>query len=174
VEYEEYVAARRRALFRFAVVLTGDPVLADDIVADVLGAAFERWPRVSAAENVHAYVRRMVVNEFLSWRRRHARTRGWADLSGLAGTAADPTDHQDDHWRLVEEMRALPPKQRAAIVLRYYDGLGFDEIARLLGTGESAVRSNISRGIKRLRLKLTDETDDPEQAAALPITEVPR
>jgi RNA polymerase sigma-70 factor (sigma-E family) len=185
VDYEEYVTARRRALFRFAVVLTGDPVLADDIVADVLGTAFERWPRVSAADNVHAYVRRMIVNEFLSWRRRHARTSSWADLSAFAGAVPNPNDDDADHRRLVEEMGALPPKQRAAVVLRYYEGLGFDEIARLLGTGENAVRSNISRALQRLRVNLTEadeagqtgqtgQTGEIGEIASRPNTEVPR
>lgn len=69
MEFQEYVRQRRLALFRFAVVLTGDTVLADDVVTDVLRVAYEKWTQVSAATNVHAYVRRMVVNEYLGWRR---------------------------------------------------------------------------------------------------------
>ena len=72
MEFTEYVAGHRRALYRFAVVLTGDVTLADDIVADALGRAFEKWALVQGSTNVHAYVRRMVVNEYLGWRRRMA------------------------------------------------------------------------------------------------------
>jgi DNA-directed RNA polymerase specialized sigma24 family protein len=66
------VEQRRQSLFRSAVVLCGDPVLGEDILADVLGRAYERWNQVSAADNVHAYVRRMIVNEYLEWWRRRA------------------------------------------------------------------------------------------------------
>ena len=84
-----YVAERRTALFRFAVVLTGDPVLADDLLADVLSDAFEHWGRVSAVENPHAYVRRMLVNAFAKSRRRRTRTAPWGDLTGILDPAPD-------------------------------------------------------------------------------------
>ncbi|HEY3736424.1 MAG TPA: SigE family RNA polymerase sigma factor [Jatrophihabitans sp.] len=156
MEFEEYVRARRAALFRFGVVLTGDPVLADEIVTDVLGVAFERWAQVSAAENVHAYVRKMVVNEYLSWRRRRARTSVVSDLDALLAPVSDGAAAYADQQQLVSELRGLPAKQRAAIVLRYFEGLSDAEIAGVLGSGENAVRSNISRGLARLRIQLTE------------------
>lgn len=156
MEFQEYVRQRRVALFRFAVVLTGDPVLADDVVTDVLGVAYEKWAQVSAATNVHAYVRRMVVNEYLGWRRRGARTSVVADLSALLEPVPSTDAARDEREALVDELRGLPPKQRAAIVLRYYEGLPDPEIAAVLGCGENAVRSNISRGLARLRVQLTE------------------
>lgn len=151
VDFESYVRERRGALFGFAVVLTADPVLADDLVSDVLGVAFERWATVSAADHVHAYVKRMVVNEFLTWRRRRARTAPWA-------TPPEPevVETEADQHALIAELRELPAKQRAALVLRYYEGMSFAEIAQLLGTGENAVRSNVSRALTRLRITLTE------------------
>jgi RNA polymerase sigma-70 factor (sigma-E family) len=164
VEFEDYVAERRQALFRFAVVLSGDPVLADDILADVLGTAYERWAQVGAADNVHAYVRRMVVNEYLSWRRRRARLSVRADLADVLAPTADHADAHAEHAQLVVELRTLPPKQRAAVVLRYYEGLPFVEIAALLGSGENAIRSNISRALQKLRIQLTEEPDESGRA----------
>jgi RNA polymerase sigma-70 factor (sigma-E family) len=162
VEFTEYVAGHRRALYRFAVVLTGDVTLADDVVADTLGRAFEKWPLVQESTNVHAYVRRMVVNEYLGWRRRmevHLRLR--VELVDLPDPRSDHSSGLADRDQLVAELRRLPVKQRAAVVLRYYEGLSFAEIADLLGTGENAVRSNISRALTRLRVQMADELAGP-------------
>lgn len=164
MDFEDWVVQRRAPLFRFAVVLTGDPVLADDVVSNALTAAYEHWDRVSAADSPNAYVRRMIVNEFLGWRRRWLRVAPWADLEAVSTPLPDHSGAHADHQELVHELRGLPAKQRAAIVLRYYEGLTFAEIAELLGTGENAVRSNISRGLHRLRMSMSDEperADDP-------------
>jgi RNA polymerase sigma-70 factor (sigma-E family) len=161
VEFDEYVAANRQALFRFAVVLTGDVVLADDVVADTLARAYEKWSRVRASASIHAYVRKMVVNEYLGWRRRAARHGFQTELIDVEDPASDfPTTHADQQ-QLAAELRLLPPKQRAALVLRYYEGLSFAEIAVVLGTGENAVRSNVSRALSRLRVQMTDDPADP-------------
>jgi len=74
MDYTDYVAAQRRALLRFATVLTSQTWLADDLVTEVLGKAYERWDRIGSLDEPNAYVRRMIVNEYLSWRRRLART----------------------------------------------------------------------------------------------------
>jgi len=98
----------------------------------------------------------MVVNEYVGWRRRRARTSVVADLSELLSPVPSTDSASDERAALVGELRGLPPKQRAAIVLRYYEGLPDAEIAAALGCGENAVRSNISRGLARLRVHLTD------------------
>src|SRR4051794_36977736 len=72
VTFEEFVSARLGALIRYATVVTWDPHLAEDIVQDVLVRARAKWSSVGAADSPEAYVKRMVVNEFLSWRRRKA------------------------------------------------------------------------------------------------------
>jgi RNA polymerase sigma-70 factor (sigma-E family) len=162
VEFAEYVAGHRLALYRFAVVLTGDMTLADDVVADTLGRAFEKWALVQESTNIHAYVRRMVVNEYLGWRRRmnvHLRSR--TELVDLPDPRSDHSSELADRDQLTAELRLLPVKQRAALVLRYYEGLTFAEIAELLGTGENAVRSNISRALTRLRVQMADEPAGP-------------
>ena len=162
MEFERYVREQQRPLFRFAVVLTGDAVFAEDLLADVLGTAFEHWSKVTAADNPHAYVRRMLVNAFIRSRRRGARIAVHADLETLIVPVADHSArHAERDW-LVHQLRRLPARQRAAVVLRYYEGLSFTEIANVLGTGENAVRSNVSRALRRLRLGIADDADDPQ------------
>ena len=169
----EYVAARRPALFRFAVVLTGDPVLAEDVLADALAQATERWPQVRAADNVHAYVRRMVLNEYLGWRRRAARLAVRDDVGDLLAPTADPAEAHAEHAALVAELRRLTAKQRAAVVLRFYEGLAYTDVARLLGCRESAARSIVHRALAALRVQLTEEPQRPD-IPPIPATEAPR
>jgi len=107
---------------------------------------------------VHAYVKRMVVNEFLSWRRRRARTTPWA-----TPPEPDVADTDADTETLISELRELPAKQRAALVLRFYEGMSFAEIADLLGSGENAVRSNVSRALARLRIVLADPAERTDE-----------
>ena len=70
MQFDDYVRMQQPALMRFATVLTGRTWPAEDVVSDVLGRAFERWDRIAATDHPHAYVRRMIVNEYLSWQRR--------------------------------------------------------------------------------------------------------
>ncbi|HEY2273791.1 MAG TPA: SigE family RNA polymerase sigma factor [Jatrophihabitantaceae bacterium] len=156
MEYEQFVRERQRALFRFAVVLCGDPVLAEELVQDVLARAYERWHLVAAARDTNAYVRRMLVNEFLSWRRRSRRAAPVAHFAddALPG-APDHADGRIDRIDLNDRLSALPAKQRAAIVLRYYAGLSFAEVAQNLGCRESSARSQVTRALAALRIQMT-------------------
>jgi RNA polymerase sigma-70 factor (sigma-E family) len=154
MEFGEYVVGRRPALMRFATVLTCQAWLAEDIVSDVLGRAFERWDRISAMAEPHAYVRRMVVNEYLSWRRRLARTSPRAEVlpDVPVGDGADDRAQRD---AMIRRLARLPRRQRAAVVLRYYAGLPDAEIAAELGCRVTTVRSQISRALATLRVDLT-------------------
>ena len=168
VQFERYVNESRLRLYRFAVVLCGDSVLAGDLVTDVLGRAFERWSQVSAANDPHAYVRRMLVNEFVSWQRRRARTAPHPDIGQLAdlrasrlGTSGpDPGDAQAERSALQDELSRLPARQRAAIVLRYYEDLSDEDIAAALGCRTGTVRSSISRGLATLRVTTTSSSSE--------------
>jgi RNA polymerase sigma-70 factor (sigma-E family) len=167
VQFEQYVTESRQRLFRFAVVLCGDTVLAGDLVTDVLGRAFERWQQVTAARDPHAYVRRMLVNEFVSWQRRRARAAPHPEIGQLAdlrairlGTSSpDPGDVQAERAALLDELSRLPTRQRAAIVLRYYEDLSDEDIAAALGCRTGTVRSSISRGLATLRITTTLSED---------------
>jgi RNA polymerase sigma factor (sigma-70 family) len=155
VQYEQFVRERRRPLFRFAVVLCGDPVLADELVQDTLTRAYERWPRVTAARDTNAYVRRMLVNEFLGWRRRYRRAAPVAEFSedALPGVP-DHADSRINRIDLTAQLATLPAKQRAALVLRYYAELSFADVAATLGCRESSARSYVTRaGIEWNRVR---------------------
>jgi RNA polymerase sigma-70 factor (sigma-E family) len=153
VDFSEYVRRQRPALMRFATILTSQTWLADDLVSDVLGRAYERWDRISQLAEPHAYVRRMVVNEYLSWHRRLARTSPRADLD--AAPVGDGADEHADRDAMLHRLAQLPKRQRAAVVLRFYIGLPDAEIAEHLGCREVTVRSQISRALAALRLDRT-------------------
>jgi RNA polymerase sigma-70 factor (sigma-E family) len=156
VDYEQFVRERQRPLFRFAVVLCGDPVLAEELVQDVLAHAYERWQLVAAASDANAYVRRMLVHQFLTWKRRNRRSDPVAHFAddALPG-APDHAESWADRIDLSEQLSALPAKQRAALVLRYYAGLPFAEVAQILGCRESSARSHVTRALTALRIQMT-------------------
>lgn len=155
VDFDDYVVRNRRALKRFATVLSGQTWLADDLVADVLGRAFERWDRIGALADPHAYVRRMIVNDYLSWRRRLARVTPRAEID--ASVVPDAAQEHAERDAMIARLARLPRKQRAAVVLRYYAGMSDADIAAVLGCQEITVRSQISRALGSLRLSLARE-----------------
>jgi RNA polymerase sigma-70 factor (sigma-E family) len=159
VTFAEFAAARLPKLLRYAVVLTGDRDLAQDIVQDVLAKTQVRWSKISKADSPEAYVRQMVLNEYLSWRRRWAvrniqavgeRLIDLGDRSGGSRDHAQDVVDTDDIWN---RLATLPRKQRAVLVLRYYEQLHDDEIAHLLSCAPVTVRSNASKALKALRLQ---------------------
>jgi RNA polymerase sigma-70 factor (sigma-E family) len=157
VTFEQYLAMHRLRLARFAAVLAGDRDLAQDILQAVLTRAYEQWELVSAAADPHAYVRRMLVNEHLSWHRKWGRVTPSAELADLL---PDQPDHADAHAvtaALLDLVQRLPRQQRAVIVLRYYEDLDDEEIADVLGCGASTVRSNIARALASLRVTSTTD-----------------
>ena len=152
LDFEAFVALRGPALVRLARGLLRDPQLAEDVVQDVLARALLQWSRVSAARDVDAYVRRMVVNACTSWFRRAARRERVTDQAlVLDRPVGDRTDQFVDRDLLIALLRRLPTKQRAVLVLRHYEGLADSDIARTLNCSEVTVRSNAHRGLARLR-----------------------
>ncbi|WP_084793575.1 SigE family RNA polymerase sigma factor [Actinokineospora bangkokensis] len=149
---EEFVDTGGRALPRFATALTCDPHLAEDVVQEVLLRAAPRWGRITAGGPPEPYLRRMVVNEYLGLRRRrafHDVPASPADLTGLARPTEDPD--YGEREEMLARIRALPPKQRAVLALRYYAGLADGDIADVLGCRASTVRAHASRAIAALR-----------------------
>ena len=150
-DFDAFVAARGPALLRLALMLTGELYAAEDLVQNALAKTYRQWARVQRADSPEAYVRRIVVREHLSWRRRRSSSEvptehvdpGATDVDpGAAGAARDAA------WRL---LAGLPKAQRTVLVLRYYADLTDDSIAELLRTSPSTVRSNAARGIAALR-----------------------
>jgi RNA polymerase sigma-70 factor (sigma-E family) len=149
--FADYVAQRGDALLRFAYVLTGSRHLAEDVVQEVLVRILARWRGMSHVEQPDAYLRTAIVRQFVSWRRLRARHE--VPL-GAVTEAAAPTDTAGGHAARDEVWRALatlPPKQRAVLVLRFYEDLSDAQIADVLGCQPSTVRVHASRGLARLR-----------------------
>lgn len=160
--FEEFAAARLPAVLRFATVLTGDPGLAEDVVQEVLIRASRRWPSIGCLDRPEAYIRKMVVNEYLSWRRR-----SWRLVpSGLAADmderhTPDAAAGYPERDALLAELARLPRRQRTVLVLRYYEGLTDAEIAAALGCSSGTIRGYASRALAALRVELTEA---PRQA----------
>jgi RNA polymerase sigma-70 factor (sigma-E family) len=149
-DFDTWVAARGPGLLRLAYALTGNRADAEDVVQDALARALPRWSRISRAEDVDAYVRRMVINAHTSWWRRWKRRE--SPVAELRDSTVDgPGEGFDDRRRLWLACQALPEVQRTAIVLRYYEQLEYAEIADLTGVREGSVRARVSRGIAALR-----------------------
>jgi RNA polymerase sigma-70 factor (sigma-E family) len=154
VTFEEFVHSRGPALVRFARLLINDDHRADDLVQDVLAKVLVKWARVSAANQPDVYVRRMIVNTNASWWRR----RGNRELSvavpsyraGEHGTAdlAHDIAERDHHWQLIAK---LPVRQRAVLVLRYYEDQDDTTIGEILGISPVTVRTTAMRALNTLR-----------------------
>ncbi|WP_350279473.1 SigE family RNA polymerase sigma factor [Kribbella sp. HUAS MG21] len=157
LSFEELVRASERRLLRLGLMLTGSVHSAEDLVQTVFARAHRRWSRIIELDHPEAYLRTMVVNEFLGWRRL-LKSREIA----LAEPAEEPSGEdigarqaqRDAAWRLLAR---LPRQQRAVLVLRYYEDLPDVEIAELLGIAPGTVRSNATRGLAALRATLSAE-----------------
>jgi RNA polymerase sigma-70 factor (sigma-E family) len=150
MEFEEFVRERLAVLLRYATVLACDRALAEDITQNVMIRAQIHWARVRAADQPEAYLKRMVLNELLSWRRRRQARVGRLSEE-LAPAADDPMAAIDARDALLREIAQLPPRQRAVIALSYYEDQTDSEIAAMLGCGEATVRSHRSRALLALR-----------------------
>jgi RNA polymerase sigma-70 factor (sigma-E family) len=154
VSFDEVVRSNERRLLRLALMLSGGVHSAEDLVQTVLARAHRRWDRIGALEHPEAYLRTMVVNEFLSWRRLlRNREQPLGELPEQP-TGEDISLRQaqrDAAWRMLAD---LPRQQRAVLVLRFYEDLPDDEIAAVLRCSASTVRSNAARGLARLRAGL--------------------
>jgi RNA polymerase sigma-70 factor (sigma-E family) len=152
--YEEYVAARWSTLYRTAYLLTANHADAEDLAQAALVKAYLAWSKVAAASSPDAYVRRILTNEFLSSRRplRVSRER----LVGRAPDVASPAAAGDDRLLLWPHVATLPPRQRAVIVLRYYEDLSEQQISDILGCSRGTVKSQASDALRALRTHLAE------------------
>ena len=155
--FDLFVRQQLPPLLRFAKVLCGDRALAEDVVQEVLIRLHGRWSELDEVTRLDAYVRKMIVNEYVSWRRKWARV---VPLPNVWPSQVAP-DHADQHVdrdALIADMASLPPKQRAVIVLRYYGGLTDAEIAETLECAQSTVRAYATRALAALRVQVGSQT----------------
>ncbi|MEV0720789.1 SigE family RNA polymerase sigma factor [Asanoa sp. NPDC050611] len=155
--FDEFVVSRSPRLLRVAYLLTRDWALAEDLLQTALARAWEAWARIDG--DAEPYVRRIIVNTYASsWRRRWRGELPTADLPEPAGPA-DPHRGLDDRDQLWRALGRLPRRQRAVLVLRFFEDLAEAEIAEALGCSIGTVKSQASRAMAKLRL---DETLAPE------------
>ncbi len=148
-EFSAFVTERAHALLKTAYALTGNQHAAEDLVQTALAKAFARWRRIDEPE---PYLRKMIYNDFVSgWRSRRSR----AEI-----TVAQPPDHaggryleSDTALRLMlrDALQALPPRQRAVLILRYFEDLSVEETAAVLSCRQGTVASQTSRALAKLR-----------------------
>ena len=151
-DFAAYMQARQPALLRTAYLLTGNRHAAEDLVQTALAKLYLSWDRVRDREALDGYVRRIMVNENTSlWRR------AWKRLEVTPERMPEPPVHDayDDGAgaALWEFVRTLPPRQRAVLVLRYYEDLTEAEIADVLGVSVGTVKSQASRALAALRAR---------------------
>lgn len=160
--FAEYVVARQAALLRTAYLLTGHAQDAEDLVQATLVKVVPQWRRI--ADDPEPYVRRVLVHENISrWRRRRWREHPTDELPEELATTGD-------HAELMAVRAALAglaPRQRAVLVLRYYEGLSEAEIAAVLGIAPGTVKSQARDGLARLRRALPADEFDVDGAGSL-------
>ena len=152
-QFTALVAAAWPSLYRSAFLLLGDRGEAEDLVQTALTKTYANWSKVRDIDAAPAYARTVLHNTAASWFRRASWRR--EHPTGDLPDAGDDPDHSV-RPTLIEALRALPPRQRAVIVLRYYDDLDVRQTAAALGCSEGTVKSQASAGIAKLRVALGD------------------
>lgn len=179
MEVENFLESRAPRLLRVAVLLTGRTHDAEDLVQDVLATVVLRWRRVRRADDVDAYVRRMLVNAWISRSRRMSSKElvhhdvVTSDVRSPA--QPDPARQVVDAQVLWDAVTTLPPRQRAAVVLRFYEDLPDVDAAAALGCSTGNFRVLVHRGVAALRERsgLHDTTDSSSADLRAGATDAP-
>jgi RNA polymerase sigma-70 factor (sigma-E family) len=157
--FADFVAARSAALHRAAYLMVGDAQLAQDLVQEAVTKTYVAWPRLHDARNhaqVEAYARKAITTTAIGWFRK----KSWGERTvehlpeGTEAGYADGVDQRSWLWQALQE---LPVRQRAAIVLRYYDDLTEAQTAEAMGCAVGTVKSQVSAGLTKLRDRLGDD-----------------
>jgi RNA polymerase sigma-70 factor (sigma-E family) len=147
----DYVRGQWPALVRYATALCGDPTEAEELVQSALVRVALRWPFVRDKDNPDGYVRRAIVNGYLTtWRRIRSRETSVAEPPEV-GVVADSATGIDDVMTVRRALATLPPRQRAVLVLRYLEDRSEQETADLLGCSVGTVKSQASKALAKLR-----------------------
>ncbi|MBN0048266.1 SigE family RNA polymerase sigma factor [Streptomyces actuosus] len=149
--FQEFVRARWSHLVRTAYLLTGDAHHAEDLTQTALAKAYRSWRRVARADNPEAYVRRMLVScnsdRFRKRRVQESLTAAPPDRAG----SEEATSWAAERSALMTALAGLPPRQRAVVVMRYWEDLSEAEVAGVLGCSPGTVKSQASKGLAKLR-----------------------
>ena len=158
LDFEEFVAARSRNLFRTAFLLTDNKETAEDLVQTALEKAYQRWWRIRRIDQPEAYLRRVIVNLANDyWRSKkgvqvhafnEAQLEAWLRDSDHHADPADTLAHRD---ALMRALKTLPFQMRSVLILRYWECMSERQVADLLGCSLGSVKSQGARGLARLR-----------------------
>jgi RNA polymerase sigma-70 factor (sigma-E family) len=162
--FDDYVSARLASLRRLALLLCHDWQHADDLVQGAVTRLYVHWAKAARADNLDAYVRTIVFREFL-----HERRSGWArnvQLTSEPPDAPAAAPDADAALDLQAAIAALPPRQRATLVLRFYCDFGVEESAQVLGCSPGTVKSQTARALGTLRAALRRDQGPGEPGAA--------
>lgn len=168
-DFSAYMSARQTALYRTAYLLTGDHASAEDLLQNAFAKLYLSWDKVRDPQALDGYVRRVMVNENNSlWRRAWKRREQSTDPTASSMPETGVHDEYDDGtgstlWSFVQ---TLSPKQRAVIVLRYYEQLSEAEIADVLGISPGTVKSQASRALAALRARAPHSLNPHESGDA--------
>ena len=150
-DFVQFVEARERALQRMAWFLTGDWALAEDLVQTALIRSWSRWERIRRRDDPEIYVRKVMINTWVSWnRRRWRREHPAGDVPDRAG----PRDMAEDvavRMAVRSALESLTDRQRAVVVLRVFDDMPEAQVARVLDCAVGTVKSTMSKALARLR-----------------------
>lgn len=160
-DFHEFVTARSAALLRTGYLLTRDHGLAEDLLQTALTKAWFAWDRIEG--NPEPYVRRILVNTYASWWRRKWTGERATDELPEAGVPdqSEATETSHDLW---QALGRLPRKQRAVVVLRFFEDLSVAQTAAAMGTSTGTVKSQLSKAMAKLRIDpaLAQEPAGPE------------
>ena len=168
---EMLVAERGDALTRYAWLISGSADDAADLVQDALVKTFGRLRNGFTVVSAEAYVRRAILNTWLDGGRRTTRWRRIAHLTAVPDTQESTAPATDSRLDLTAELARLTPRERACIVLRYYEDLKVDDIAEWLGISSGAVKRYLSDGLGRMAVALSDEPNPGTSTTATTTTD---
>ena len=154
-EFSSFVRLHHARLFRTVYLLTGDYHRAEDVVQATFMRLYPRWGRVASMQDPGAYVRKMAINQVWSWRRRLS-AREVPGYQQVDVARAGPADAVSDHDAVWSAVLTLPVRQRAVIVLRFYEDLTEAQTAEVLGMAVGTVKSHCHTGCHRLAELLED------------------
>ena len=166
----QLVAERGDALTRYAYFVSGSREDAADLVQDALVKTFGRLRNGFSVASAEAYVRRAILNTYLDRGRRTTRWRKIAHLTAVSEIAESPAEGTESRIDLHEELRKLTPRERACLVLRYYEDLKVDDIAATLELSSGAVKRYLSDGLSKMAVSLSDTDAADDAATVTPIT----
>ena len=152
-DFDEFVRATGTRLLRTAVLLCGDPHLAEDLTQTTYAKVFVNWRKVTRADNPVAYTRAMLVRTYLSHRRRRSASEIPIDTPPETAQGPDDATLRLD---LLSALALLSPADRTVLVLRYWEDLSVAQTADLLGIKETTCRARASRALARLRTHIPD------------------